>query len=165
MNKLTRTELTGMATPQLNLELKRVASIKCNLKKRKDMIVGSTAYNEALAEILSYEDLIKEVKYSLANKGKTYFEFEESDIDLLDIETLIKFRKGIESKKCREWADFDVVSRCDELLAYSKKVLDEKRLAQEDSVVTKIELRTLLENYEMSKDIDLLITSLQNLLD
>ena len=159
MNTMTKETLTNMTMTELNKELKRVASLKCNLKKRKNVADKAAA----LTDILSYEDLIKEVKYSLQNKGKTYFAFSHEDIDALNIEELIKFRKGVASKKCLDGNDADILATCEDLLAYSKQVLDAKRLEQNETVITKAELRTLLDNFDQAQDINLLLTSLREL--
>lgn len=159
MNTKTRNELTNMTIDELNKELKRTASNKTNLKKRK----GCIDFNAELTNILAYEDLVKEVKYSLMNKGKTYFDFTEDDIDALSIDELERFRKGIASKKCLDGNDVEIYDRCVDLLDYSKQVLDRKRLEQNNEVITKHELRTLLDNYKMHQDINLLLTTLEEL--
>ena len=159
MNQLTKNQLTNMTIEELNKELKRVASLKCNLKKRKNV----EDKEAELASILSYDDLIKEVKYSLQNKGKTYFDFSKADIEALTIEELVRFRKGIASKKCLDGNDAEIFAKCEELLEYSKSVLDAKRLEQNEQVVTKSELRTLIENFEMSQDVKLLVEALKAL--
>ena len=159
MNKLTRNELTAMTLDELNKELKRIASLKSNLKKRKGVIDKSAE----LVDILSYDDLVKEVKYSLMNKGKSYYEFANADIDALSVEELVRFRKGISSKKCLDGNDAEVLARCEELLNYSKQVLDQKRAEESDTVVTKAALRTLLENFDMHNDYELLVASLREL--
>ena len=158
-NKLTRNELINISIEELNKELKRVSSLKCNLKKRKNV----ADYDAELADILSYDDLVKEVKYSLSNKGKTYFDFDKADIEALTVEELVRFRKGISSKKCLAGSDFEVIDKCEELLSFSKEVLDAKRIDESDTAVTKAALRTLLDNYSMHNDIELLIESLEAL--
>ena len=57
-NKLSRNELTNLSLEALNKELKRISSLKCNLKKRK----GIANKDAELADILAYDDLVKEVK-------------------------------------------------------------------------------------------------------
>ena len=158
-NKLSRNELTNLSLEALNKELKRISSLKCNLKKRK----GIANKDAELADILAYDDLVKEVKYSLMNKGKSYFEFNNDDIEALSVEELVRFRKDIASKKCLDGNDPEVFDRCEELLDFSKQVLDAKRLEQDNTVVTKAKLRTLLDNYNMHQDVELLVASLEEL--
>lgn len=158
-NKLSRNELTTLSIDELNKELKRIASLKCNLKKRK----GIVDKNAELVDILAYDDLVKEVKYSLMNKGKTYFDFNNDDIDALNVDELVRFRKGISSKKTLDGDDPSIFDRCEELLEYSKQVLDSKRLEQSSAVVSKKQLKTLLENYSMHQDVELLLASLAEL--
>lgn len=158
---MEKKNLKVMGIEELNKELKRVASLKCNLKKRK----GVVNYDEELKGILSYEDEIKEIKYSLMNKGKSYFEFDFEDIDKLEISELERFRKGISSKKCLDGSDVEIFDRCEELLEYSKKVLDEKRNKEVKELISKNELRKLLENYEMVGDVEILVESLRRLVE
>ena len=157
----SKEELVLLSIEELNKELKRVSSLKCNLKKRK----GVVDYNEALKELLSYDDLVKEVKYSLMNKGKTYYDYNSEDIEKLSIDELGRFRKGIASKKCLDGGDPEIYNRCEELLNISKEVLDRKRNSEEKSLVSKNDLRILLENFEMSSDVELLIQSLRGLVE
>lgn len=160
MEKKTKEVLKSMSIEELNKELKRVASIKCNLKKRKSVV----NYDEALKEVLSYDDLVKEVKYSILNKGKSYFDYELKDIDKLEIDELVRFRKGISSKKCLDGNDSDILERCETLLEYSKEVLDRKRNNEEKNLISKNDIRILLENFEMSSDVELLVSGLKGLL-
>ena len=55
MKKYEVVELRGMSIEELNKELKRVSSLKCNLKKRKSVV----NYDEELKELLKYDDLVK----------------------------------------------------------------------------------------------------------
>lgn len=157
MKYYTREELTNMTNDELNKVLKNISSNKTNLKKKK----GIVDKEAELLRYLSYEDLVKEVKYSLMNKGKTYFEFSYEDIEALSIEELERFRKGISSKKCLDGNDFEILSRCEDLLEYSKQVLDRKRLEKNETIITKQELRTVLDNYNMHNDISLLLKTLE----
>lgn len=158
---MEKKNLVVMGIDELNKELKRVGSLKCNLKKRKGVI----NYDEELKNILRYEDEIKEVKYSLMNKGKSYYEFNFDDIDKLNIDELVRFRKGVSSKKCLDGNDVEILERCEELLEYSKKVLDEKRNKEEKDLISKNELRKLIENYEVVGNVDLLVESIKNLIE
>ena len=150
-----------MSIDELNKELKKLSSRKSNLKKRKGVI----NYDEVLKEILSDEDKVKEIKYSLMNKGKSYFEFNFEDIEKLNIDELVRFRKGVSSKKCLDGNDVEIFERCEELLEYSKKVLDEKRNKEEKELISKNELKKLIENYEMVGNIELLIESMKKLVE
>ena len=160
MKKYEVVELRGMSIEELNKELKRVSSLKCNLKKRKSVV----NYDEELKELLKYDDLVKEVKYSLLNKGKSYFEYDKEDIDKLEIDELVRFRKGISSKKCLDGNDKEIFDRCEELLDYSKEILERKRNNEVKELISKNEIRKLLENFEMSSDIELLVKSLNELI-
>ena len=161
MLKLSRSELVGMDLVGLNKELKRVASLKCNLKKRK----GVVDKEKELVEILSYEDMVKEVKNGKLNKGKSYFEFEKEDIDKLEIDELVRFRKGVSSKKCLDGGDSEILEKCEELLKYSKEVLDDKRNREEKELIKKSEICKLLENYKMGGDVKILIEKLEEMVE
>ena len=161
MLKLSRNELVGMDLVGLNKELKRVASLKCNLKKRK----GVVDKEKELVEILSYEDMVKEVKNGKLNKGKSYFEFEKEDIDKLEIDELVRFRKGVSSKKCLDGGDSEILEKCEELLKYSKEVLDDKRNKEEKELIKKSEICKLLENYKMGGDVKILIEKLEEMVE
>lgn len=161
MNKKRIEELREMDLNELNKEMKKIGSNKCNLKKKKSVV----NYEEELLDILSYEDLVKEVKNSLMNKGKSYFEYSFEDIEKLSIDELVRFRKGISSKKCLDGNDVEIFERCEELLEYSKKVLDEKRNKEEKELISKNELKKLIENYEMVGNIELLIESMKKLVE
>lgn len=161
MLKLSRSELVGMDLVGLNKELKRVASLKCNLKKRK----GVVDKEKELVEILSYEDMVKEVKNGKLNKGKSYFEFEKEDIDKLEIDELVRFRKGVSSKKCLDGGDSEILEKCEELLKYSKEVLDDKRNKEEKELIKKSEICKLLENYKMGGDVKILIEKLEEMVE
>lgn len=158
---MKRSELEKMDLMELNKELKRIASLKCNLKKRK---IGEEEKQKKLVEILKEEDLVKEVKNSKLNKGKGYYEFEKDDIDKLDKEGLIRFRKGIASKKCIDGSDEEVYKRCEALLEYSKVKLEEKRDREERNLIRKDEIRKVIENAEINKSLELLIEALKNLI-
>ena len=161
MLKLSRNELVEMDLVGLNKELKRVASLKCNLKKRK----GVVDKEKELVEILSYEDIVKEVKNGKLNKGKSYFEFEKEDIDKLEIDELVRFRKGVSSKKCLDGGDSEILEKCEELLKYSKEVLDDKRNKEEKELIKKSEICKLLENYRMGGDVKILIEKLEEMVE
>ena len=120
-------------------------------------------YEESLREILKYEDEVKEVKYSLMNKGKSYYEMGENEIDVMSVDELVRFRKGISSKKCLDGSDVEILERCEKLLKYSKEVLDRKREKEEKDLISRNEIRKLLENYEMVENVELLIESLKEL--
>ena len=158
MEKLTRNELSKLTLEQLEIKLKNARSTKCTRGKKYGE--ESDQYLEAMR----YCDLIVKVKASLMNKPKTYYEFSEAEIEALTLPQLERFIKGIASKKCLcPHSDKETYARCEELIAFANKVKKTKNLEQEELVVTKTELRTLLEHYELNKDVELLIRSLEEL--
>lgn len=158
MKKLTRDELSKMTVEQLNGVLDRASSAKCTRKKKHG------EESEQFIEATMYCELIKSVKKSIMNKPKTYYEFSEAEIEALTLPQLERFIKGVASKKCLcPHSDKETYARCEELIAFANKVKKTKNLEQEELVVTKTELRTLLEHYELNKDVELLIRSLEEL--
>ena len=76
-------------------ELKRIASIKCRLKKQK----GKTSYEEDMKETIEYENLIKDVRDYLCSKTKSVPQFTEEDVSSLSYDETIRAIKSIQSKK------------------------------------------------------------------
>jgi len=80
----------------LGLELKRVQSIKCRLKKQK----GKSSYEKEMTEVISYEQVLKEARELLVPREKAVTMYEQNDVDILDYDETIKAIKSIQSKKC-----------------------------------------------------------------
>lgn len=80
---------------ELNKELKRVASIKCRLKKQK----GRKDYDAEMQKVLSYEQVLKEAKQLVNPTEKPVTSYEQSDVDKLDYDETVKALKSIQSKK------------------------------------------------------------------
>lgn len=79
----------------LNKELKRVASIKCRLKKQK----GKKTYEEEMKNVLAYEQVLKEAKQLIDPKEKPVTSYEQNDVDMLDYDETVKAIRSIQSKK------------------------------------------------------------------
>ena len=81
---------------KLNKELKRVASIKCRLKKQK----GKSTYEEDMKKVLSYEQVLKEAKQLVDPKEKPVTMYTQEDVDMIeDYDELEKAIRSIQSKK------------------------------------------------------------------
>lgn len=80
---------------ELNRELKRIASIKCRLKKQK----GKSTYSDEMQTVLDYEQVLKEAKQLISPKSKFVTDFKQSDVDKLDYDQTVKAIKSIQSKK------------------------------------------------------------------
>lgn len=80
---------------QVKKELKRIASIKCRLKKQR----GKSTYEQELKEAIEYENLLKEVRTLLSGETKSVPQYTQEDVDALSYEDTIKAIKSIQSKK------------------------------------------------------------------
>lgn len=80
---------------EVKRELKRVASIKCRLKK----MVGKVGTEEKLIEVEKYESELKSKRDNLLDRKKYVTEYEQEDIDALDYEEVCKAINSIKSKK------------------------------------------------------------------
>lgn len=80
---------------EIKRELKRVASVKCRLKKMK----GKVGTLEKLQEIEEYENSLKVKRDSLMDRKKYVTEYEWEDIQALDHEEVSKAINSIKSKK------------------------------------------------------------------
>ena len=80
----------------LNVELKRIASIKCRFKTQK----MRRDYEEKMTEILQYEQTLKEAKSYLQPIKKFVTNYSIDDVNELDYDETIKSMKSIQSKKC-----------------------------------------------------------------
>lgn len=77
-------------------ELKRVASVKCRLKKQK----AKPTYEQEMREVLAEYQLLKEVRDYLAPKKLTVTQMTADDIAKLTYDETVKAIKSIQSKKC-----------------------------------------------------------------
>jgi len=77
-------------------ELKRIASVKCRLKKQK----AKSTYEQEMREVLAEEQLMKEVRDYLTPKKLTVTRMTAEDIAKLTYDETVKAIKSIQSKKC-----------------------------------------------------------------
>lgn len=80
---------------QVKKELKRVASIKCRLKKQR----GKSTYEKEMGEAIEYENLLKEVRTLLSGETKSVPQYTKEDIEALSYDETIRAIKSIQSKK------------------------------------------------------------------
>lgn len=144
----------GNDLQRVNRELKRVASVKCRLKKQK----GKSTYEEELTKILQEEQVLKEVKQLLNPKEKTVTTYTQEDIDVLDFDETIKAIKSIQSKKSlTRWLtteegnndEFREACRIEEMLLKHKNEVK----PIEDTTVRKSDLITIIETIESNKEL------------
>lgn len=136
---------------ELNKELKRVASIKCRLKKQK----GRKDYNTEMEKVLSYEQVLKEAKQLVNPTEKPVTSYEQSDVDQLDYDETVKALKSIQSKKTNtRWLtteegnndEYRNAVRIEEML---KKHRESIRPV-DDQYIRKTDLQTIIDTIESS---------------
>lgn len=87
---------------EVHKEIKRLASIKCRLKK----MPGRKNYNEEMTKILQEEELIKGVRDYLQGPKKNINNVTQEDIDAMDYDEVCKAIRSIQSKKTHtKWAE------------------------------------------------------------
>jgi hypothetical protein len=150
-------------------ELKRVQSIKCRLKKEK----ARKDYEVKMTEVVSYEQVLKEVRDYFEPKGTPVTMMTENEISKLNFDETMKAIKSIQSKKCNSQYMTDDIKTNKEyqdackieemLLAHKKEV---KPI--EETVVKKSDIQNLINHFEtLEKKIDkkYVIEQLQRILE
>ncbi len=139
---------------KVNKELKRVASIKCRLKKQ----MGKSTYEEEMTKVLKEEEVLKQVRQLLNPKEKTVTTFEQSDIDLLDYDETIKAIKSIQSKKSlTRWLtteegnndEFREACRIEQMLLEHKNQIK----PIEETTIRKSDLNTIIDTIESNHEL------------
>lgn len=133
----------------LNKELKRVASVKCRLKKMKNR----PGYEAEMTEVVKEEQLLKEAKDYITPRKVTTTTMTSADIALLNHDETIKAIKSIQSKKCNEqYLTADPMENPEyvKALEIEKLLLEHKKLVKpiEDTVVKKSTVNDLLNEVE-----------------
>ena len=122
-------------------ELKRVASVKCRLKK----MIGKAGTEEKLQEIEKYENELKIQRDALVDRKKYVTEYEWEDIEALDYEEVCKAINSIKSKKSlSRWLspiegdndEYRNAVRIEEMLYKRKEQLGgDKRMRLKDAII------------------------------
>lgn len=132
-------------------ELKRIQSVKCRLKKQK----GKSSYEKEMAEVLKYEQVLKEARQLLDPKEKPVTQYTQEDIDKLDYDETIKAIRSIQSKKAlTKWlttveGDNDEYRKACEI----EKMLIERRKKikpVDNEYVRKTDVQTIIDTIESS---------------
>jgi hypothetical protein len=79
----------------VNRELKRIASVKCRIKK----MPGRSDFQEKLTAALQYEELLKNVKAYIVGPRKNVNTITQEEVDLLTLDETMKALKAIQCKK------------------------------------------------------------------
>ena len=136
---------------KISKELKRIQSVKCRLKKQK----GKNSYEQEMAEVLKYEQVLKEARQLLNPKEKPVTMYEQADVDQLDYDETIKAIRSIQSKKTlTKWlttveGDNDEYRKACEI----EKMLIERRENTkpiDNEFVRKTEVQTIIDTLESS---------------
>ena len=141
----------GNDVEKIASELKRVQSVKCRLKKQK----GKSSYQSEMAEVLKYEQVLKEARQLLDPKEKPVTMYEQADVDQLDYDETIKAIRSIQSKKTLSKWLTEVAGDNDE---YRNAVKIEKMLIErrenikpvDDEYVRKTDVQTIIDTIESS---------------
>lgn len=135
----------------LNKELKRVASIKCRLKKMK----GKSSYEEDMKKVLSYEQVLKEAKQLVDPKEKPVTMYTQEDVDQLDYDETVKAIRSIQSKKTNSrWLtttegdndEFRNACRIEKMLIERRNQIK----PVDDEYIRKTDLQTIIDTIESS---------------
>lgn len=140
---------------KLNLELKRIASVKCRLKKQK----CKSTYQAEMQKVLVEEQLLKEAKSLVEPKKTTVTTMTQSDIDILDYDETIKAIKSIQSKKClSRWLTPDEKTNdvYQSALKIESLLLDHKKHVQpiENTTVRKTDVQTIINSLQNNDQLD-----------
>ena len=80
---------------KINLELKRVQSVKCRIKKLR----SKPGTQDELKKVLLYEDELKQARNALKPKAVSVPDMTKNDISQLDYDQTIRALRSIQSKK------------------------------------------------------------------
>lgn len=152
---------------KVNMELKRVQSIKCRLKKMQSRPDNKSQ----LEKTLVYEDNLKQVRQVLRPIDKKVPDFTQSDIDLLDYDKTVRAIRSIQSKKTLTKYVGKVPEQNDEYVNACKveqMLLDhrQKLTPIDNNLLKKEQIATIIETIQTSQNLsnEQIVTMLQNLI-
>jgi len=135
-------------------ELKRVASIKCRLKK----MPGKPSFNDEMARVLQEEQLLKNVRDYLNGPRKNVNMLTQEDIDIMTIDDVMKALKAIQSKKTHtKWLtttpgdndQYREACRIEDMLKARRDALQPKNC----NIIHKSDLQRLLDTLKACSDL------------
>lgn len=148
----------------VNRELKRLASVKCRLKKAP----GKITYQADMTACLQEEQLLKNVKGYLTEPRKTVSEFTQEDVDKLTYDEVCKAIRSIQSKKTHtKWAEdclrdenglfipgsgpsYQEACRIEQMLVAHREMLE----PVSKNAVSIVALKELLDTLKLCSDLD-----------
>lgn len=135
-------------------ELKRVASIKCRLKK----MPGRSDFQANMTAVLQEEELLKSVRSYIAGPRKNVNMLTQEEVDLMTLDEVMKAIRSIQSKKTHtKWLtttpgdndEYREACRIENMLKARREALAPKS----NGYISKIELQGLLDYIKACGDI------------
>lgn len=138
---------------EVKKELKRIASVKCRLKKQK----AKEGYEDEMKKVLEQEQLMKEVRDYFVPKKPTVTTMTEEQIAELNYDETIKAIKSIQSKKCNsQYLTENIEDNVEyqEAVKIEQMLLEHKKTVKpvEDTVVKKSQVMAVIEHLENQEE-------------
>ena len=139
----------------VNRELKRLASVKCRLKK----MPGRSDFQANMTEVLLQEELLKNVKNYISGPRKTVNTLTQEEVNRMTLDEVVKAIKSIQSKKTHaKWQtttpgdndDFREACRIEEMLKARRDELN----PHHGNSVSKHELFNFIATLRLCDDLD-----------
>lgn len=139
---------------KVNRELKRLASVKCRLKK----MPNRSDFHESMTATLQQEELMKNVKSYLAGPRKNVNFLTQDMVDVMTIDETMRAIKAIQSKKCHtKWLtndpgnndEYREACRIEQMLKEHRDSLTPKKLG----AVSKAEILSMIGHLRMCNDL------------
>lgn len=139
---------------KVNRELKRLASVKCRLKKTP----GRSDFQENLTAVLQEEELLKNVKSYISGPRKNVNFLTQDMIDVMTIDETMRAIKAIQSKKTHtKWLttvpgdndEYREACRIEQMLKDHRDSLAPKKLGN----ISKAELLSMIGHLRLCDDL------------
>jgi len=147
-----KAELLSYDMVKIQRELKRIASVKCRLKKNPRL----STFNEEMTKVLQEEYLLKSVRDLVNGPRKNVNTLTQDEVDKMNAEEVIKAIKAIQSKKYHtRWLNdeecnndaYREACRIEDMLKHRRESLSHS------SGATKYEVQKLLDVLKTCKDL------------
>ena len=130
-------------------EIKKVQSAKCRLLKQK----AKPTYQEEMTEIISKEQLLKEVRSLISPKAKPVTKYDQNDVDLItDLDECNKAIRSIQSKKTNSKYlidEFNEALKIEDMLIERRKQLEPTSPGH----VRKSDVETIIDTLKNNKNL------------
>ena len=160
MNKIDMTAVTTKAAELdfdidlVQKELKRIASVKCRLKK----MPGRPSFHDEMTRVLQEEQLLKNVREYINGPRKNVSTLTQEEVDIMTIDDVMKALKAIQSKKTHtKWLtdepgnndQYREACRIENMLKARRDALQPKNC----NVIHKIDLQKMLDTLKGCSDL------------